>query len=185
MPPLACWNILMLWVLDWKVPSPGMSIPTCVTPRNCKKPFWMALPLVKPGKLPAKVYTTGVKRTAMISASASRALILLASKNGQCHNRKRRSIAHAYFRKRRIPCSLIAFAFRGKTPLWATPICAILVAFTGRVDLLPTYSETQHRGMPAGRIFLYVCSVWNLSGGLPLCCRDRLRWSPHQAGPGL
>ena len=105
----------------------------------------------------------------MISASASRALILLASKNGQCHDRKRRSIAHAYFRKRRIPCSLIAFAFRGKTPLWATPICAILVAFTGRVDLLPSYSETQHRGMPAGRIFLYVCSVWNLSGGLPLC----------------
>lgn len=41
---------------------------------------------------------------------------------------------------------LIVFAFRGKSLLWAAPICAMLVAFTGGLALLPTYTGAYMEG---------------------------------------
>jgi len=37
---------------------------------------------------------------------------------------------------------IILFAFKGKSLLWAAPLCAILVALTEGLDLLPAYLET-------------------------------------------
>lgn len=41
---------------------------------------------------------------------------------------------------------LIFFAFRGKSLLWAAPICAMLVALTGGLDLLSTYTGAYMEG---------------------------------------
>ena len=41
---------------------------------------------------------------------------------------------------------LIAFAFRGKSLIWAAPICAMVVALTGGMDLLPAYIDSYMTG---------------------------------------
>lgn len=41
---------------------------------------------------------------------------------------------------------LIAFAFKGKSLIWAAPICAIVVALTGGLDLLTSYTESYMTG---------------------------------------
>ncbi len=41
---------------------------------------------------------------------------------------------------------LIFFAFRGKSLIWAAPICAFVVALTGGLDLLPAYTESYMSG---------------------------------------
>ncbi len=41
---------------------------------------------------------------------------------------------------------LIWFAFRGKSLIWAAPICAMVVALTGGLDLLPAYTVSYMEG---------------------------------------
>ena len=36
---------------------------------------------------------------------------------------------------------LIFLAFRGKSLLWAAPVCALLVAFTGGLDMFTAYTQ--------------------------------------------
>ncbi len=41
---------------------------------------------------------------------------------------------------------LIFFAFRGKSLIWAAPICAMVIAITGGLELLPAYTENYMTG---------------------------------------
>lgn len=43
---------------------------------------------------------------------------------------------------------LIFLAFRGKSLLWAAPVCALLVAFTGGLDMFTAYTQNY---MDSGR----------------------------------
>ena len=42
---------------------------------------------------------------------------------------------------------LIFLAFRGKSLLWAAPVCALLVAFTGGLDMFTAYTQNYMEGM--------------------------------------
>ena len=44
---------------------------------------------------------------------------------------------------------LIFLAFRGKSLLWAAPVCALLVAFTGGLDMFTAYTQNYMEGMVA------------------------------------
>ncbi len=41
---------------------------------------------------------------------------------------------------------LIFFAFKGKSLIWAAPICTVIVALTGGLDLFPAYTESYMSG---------------------------------------
>ncbi len=42
---------------------------------------------------------------------------------------------------------LIFLAFRGKSLLWAAPVCALLVAFTGGLDMFTAYTQNYMEGV--------------------------------------
>ena len=42
---------------------------------------------------------------------------------------------------------LIFLAFRGKSLLWAAPVCALLVPFTGGLDMFTAYTQNYMEGM--------------------------------------
>ena len=49
---------------------------------------------------------------------------------------------------------LIFLAFRGKSLLWAAPVCALLVAFTGGLDMFTAYTQNYMEGMVGFEWFL-------------------------------
>ncbi len=41
---------------------------------------------------------------------------------------------------------LMFLAYKGISTIWAAPICALLVAFSGGLPLIPTYADTYMKG---------------------------------------
>ena len=67
---------------------------------------------------------------------------------------------------------LVLFAFKGKSLLWAAPLCAMLVALTAGLDLLPAYIDTYMTGFvgftknwfPAFMLSALLCQLMQDSG---------------------